>query len=232
MPQSLLPNRTVSIPLVIHRWFADGAMMKVAEELKPLKDQWSPVVTASLKAEGADQSAPVQVENLECGLLMLIKTPDPECPDPLARDRRPTILRCCLLSDKQLRSISVDRTAAIHIAALMLQNVCVPDEQQTPFPLHLPIPVCEPDFQHPVAQDSAQMEFRSQVLANLETLQQKLELLLQAREQSEEDQIPQSGKPSWWSRLFGRKTKPPIEGRGTIAGADGEELRTTQSARL
>ena len=203
MPQSLLPNRTVSIPLVIHRWFADGAMMKVAEELKPLKDQWSPVVTARLKAEESDPSAPVQVEPLECGLLMLIKTPDPECPDPLARDRRPTILRCCLLSDPQVRSISVDRTAVIHLVALMLQNVLVPEDRQTLFPLHLQIPVCEPDFQHPVAEDLAQIEFRSQVSANLQRLQQQLEQLLQTQEPPKEDQIPRSEKHSWWSWLFG-----------------------------
>jgi|GEM_PF-1814127 len=218
MPQSLLPNRTVSVPLLIHRWFADGAMQKTAEELKPLKNQWGTVVIAALKGEESDQS--VQVEHLECGLLMLIKTPDLECPDPLARGRRPTILRGCLLVEQQLRNISVDRTAAIHIAALMLQNVHVPNEQLTPFPLHLQIPVCEPDFQHPVAQDAEQTEFRSQVLVNLQTIQRQLDLLLRSHDQLKKQQPPAAAKTSWWKTLFRRKTVLPTEDASTLARAD------------
>lgn len=201
MTSLLLPDRAVKAPLVIHRWFADGAMLKVADELKPLKDLWNPAITEILN----DQTELLlQLKELDCGPLLLSKTPDPDCPDPLARNRGPTILRCCLLTEQQLRMISVDRTAAIHLAALLLQNVRVPEERQSPCPLFLQIPVCEPDFHHPIQHDPERESFQAQVRADLQAQRQQLELLLNLHLPTAENHIPETPPRSWWNRLFNR----------------------------
>jgi hypothetical protein len=201
MTSLLLPDRSVNAPLLIHRWFADGAMLKVADELKPLMDLWNPAIIAIMNEQ---TELLLQLKELDCGLLVLSKTPDPDCPDPLARDRGPTILRCCLLTEQQLRRISVDRTAAIHLAALLLQNAHVPEERQSPCPLFLQIPVCEPDFRHPIQHDPDRDSFQAQVLADLETQRQQLEYLLKLQPHAAENPIPETRHRSWWRRMFNR----------------------------
>ncbi len=199
MPHIILPERAVAVPLLIHRWFSDGALLRVADELKPLRDQWNAVVTAATTDHNENL---LRHHQLDCGLLLISKVADPDCPDPLARERGPTILRCCLLTDEQIRRISVDRTAVLYIATLLLQNLDLPRERHEPCPLHLQIPVCEPDFRLPVAVDETEQHFRDTVLEQLRQQKQQIDLLLNWYQPASTEQPPDSSR-SWWQVLRG-----------------------------
>lgn len=200
MPSILLPERTIAVPLLHHRWYSDGALLRMADELKPVREQWSPLVQAAI----ADRTEDLLTHHeLPCGLLLITKVADPDCPDLRARDRGPTILRCCLLSEQQIQAISVDRTAVLQLAAVLLQALELPGDRHQPVPLYLQIPICEPDFRLPVAVDDQELQFREEVREQLRQQRQQLEKVLQYC-QSDVAETSQPPRQSWWDWLLGR----------------------------
>lgn len=160
-----LPDDSCSLPLLIHRWFSDGSQMRWDPQLEPHRDAWLDVANEVIES---NEAAVFRMEQFEFGLLILSKVPDLNCPDPAGRERGPTILRACLLTEEAHGRISVDRTAAIRLVAVLLQLVEIPDDRRAPMSLRLSVPICEPDFRHPFVPDPGVDEFRRNVELELQ----------------------------------------------------------------
>jgi len=199
MSRHSLTHDSIPAPMLIHRWFSDGAALRVADELKPLREQWNPHVSSVL-------SNPVeeilQQFSLDSGLLLLSKTADRDCPDPRAVDRGPTILRGCLLTDHVIRSVSVDHTAVMHLAYLLLPIAPVSRNRQDPCQLHLQIPRCQPDFQLPMAADDTELSFRTEILNQTRSIREMLQTLLQTPSDNPPELPVQPQQRNWLVRLF------------------------------
>lgn len=207
-----LPDDACSVPLLIHRWFSDGSQMRWDEQLDPHSDALLDIVNQVIDDE---QAALFRIHQFEFGMLILSKVPDLNCPDPAGRERGATILRSCLLTEETHRRISVDRTAAIRLVAVMLQMIEVPDDRRAPMSLKLSVPICEPDFRHPFVPDPGVEEFRRHVELELQRHSEKLGAILETLQTLEKITRTVSTEPPVVANSIPPVTVPP-EKRGWL----------------
>lgn len=83
--------------VVIHRWFERGAGWAYAPEIENSKLAVMAVLDRQLKA---GRPGTFSIQMAAGGCLIGTVADDPECPDPKAKGRKPTILRAVLLRDQ------------------------------------------------------------------------------------------------------------------------------------
>jgi hypothetical protein len=89
--------------IAIHRWFAQGAGWSYHPWFQSRMYEFLKAITPELDGRGEILAKNAGIHVIDCqalgGFLIGEQVPDPDCPDPLAAERCPTILRVAFLRE-------------------------------------------------------------------------------------------------------------------------------------